>query len=364
MHEPASRETRHRTDYSMVRWAIALVIALAGLLPASAPLPSAAQETRFDFDATVPADELVLVAEGIRLAEDFFTQELGYTAIRPVLVSVDNESHDTSSVIASAMGPSIFVYAGSLGWRASNPTEQLRSVLHEFTHVYQYMSTGSVYSTSAAWFEEGLAEYLSLEILARLGIVHRGDVMDYWYGAAQFMGAQLDLADISMLEDFQAAGGAVYPLAAVGVASLLADRPIETINTYYGSISSNESFASAFETAFGIPPETFYRQFERDLARLTGSIGLPDDFEGWSGDRQNNVVKLIRAPEILEPGQQLIILGKTDGGDTCTLTLSEPGQNFEKIERHSEADRSGELFWLISIPESWPTGKAAIVVEC
>jgi hypothetical protein len=137
-----------------------------------------AQTTRASITVqpTVSLEDADLVAEGIRLGQDFFTREIGATIDSDVQVSVMAGAHPAdSSQIALSIGPAIAIYTGSAGWRFSSPAEKVRTVVHEYTHYYQYLMTSRVSDASPAWFEEGLAEFLSVIALDQLEILDRLD---------------------------------------------------------------------------------------------------------------------------------------------------------------------------------------------
>ncbi len=94
------------------------------------------------FDPNVTVKDRELITESVQLAEGFFAARFAVDMGAEVTVSVlPIPSPLDPYLTAATYGNSIVIYTRSLGWLESPPAERLRVVIHEYTHVYQYLRT-------------------------------------------------------------------------------------------------------------------------------------------------------------------------------------------------------------------------------
>ena len=215
------------------------------------------------FDPNVTIQDRVLITEAVHLAEDFYTARFAVNMGSDVTVSaLPIPSPQDPYLIAATYGTSIVIYTESLGWLESPPTERVRVVIHEYTHAYQSAKSADRQLASAAWFEEGVAEYLSMAALSDLGLVDR-DAMEGLFGSTVAFTPLPTLQDLESYSAMQEQPGEVYPLAYFGVAQLMQDLPLTAIDAYYTELSQGTSFALAFERCVRDRPSALLRCVRR-----------------------------------------------------------------------------------------------------
>ncbi len=320
---------------------------------------------RLVFDPNVSEEDQEAIAEAAHLAEDVFRTRFGAflgDAVTITALPIVCPRHEER--IASTIGDSMVIYTQSRGWIESPPAERLRTVIHEYAHVYQFFKTDSAPGESAAWFEEGVAEYLSMTAISELGLMDRAAVEGLFGETVH----HTDLPPLEDLEDhsaLQEQPGQVYPLAYFGVAQLIQNRPLSSIDTYYTALQEGRTFPEAFEFAFGMPTERFYAEFARFRADHLPTMGyLPDELRITEGVDQPSAVKVEGAPRFVIPDQQALVMAVAQPGSNCTLDLMTADMATAIQDRDTFANGAGRVFWLLTIPADAATGEGTIVVSC
>ena len=81
------------------------------------------------------------------------------------------------------------------------------------------------------------------------------------------------------------------------------------------------------------------------------------------GKELPSAVALTGAPAQAAPGQQLLFTASTAAGANCLLELT-PGKRSGAISAETFANGSGEVFWLVIVPEDSLPGEATVEISC
>ena len=219
---------------------------------------------RLVFDPNVTMQDQELITEAVRLAEDFFGTRFGgapgaNVTVTALPISCPRNEH----VVASTVGDSMVIYTQSPGWLDLPPAERIRVVIHEYTHAYLYPASSDEPFDTAAWLEEGAAEYLSLIALSELGLENRAEI-EGLYGEIV---AHTELPALQDLEDYRAwqiQPGEVYQLAYFAVAQLLQDLPLSRIGSYYSCSPGGDALRGGVRTGL--------RDYARALLRRIRAV--------------------------------------------------------------------------------------------
>lgn len=324
-----------------------------------------AGHTRLVFETGVTDEDRELITEAARLAEDFFSSRFGTTlGERVTITALPLAAPNDSGRVAQTQHRSIAVFAGSPGWARFPPAERMRTVIHEYTHAYQYAKAGQATALSATWIEEGAAEYLSMLALADLGLEDR-EVMEGYYGLVVQLSELPELQEPEGIGAFQEQSGDVYPLAYLGVALLMQDLPLTALDDYYTQLQQGRSFALAFETSFGTTPAQFYANFADYRAiDMPVEYAFPGELEISEGRDLPSPVVVEEVPGFVMPGQQALVVVDALPGANCTLSLMGADATIVIDDRDTFANGVGRAIWLLSIPAGLPAGSGAFTIVC
>lgn len=327
--------------------------------------PDAEGHARLALDPNVTEPDRQLIAEAVRLAEDFFRARFDAPLGADVTVTaLPIPSPHDDYLIAATLGSSIVIYTRSLGWIDSPPAERIRTVIHEYTHAYQSSKTHEVPYESAAWFEEGVAEYLSLTALSDLGLMNP-EAMEGLFGVVVTQTDLPPLQELERYEAMQAQPGESYPLMYFGVDFLLRDLPLSTVDNYYTYLEQGTPFDAAFESAYGITPELFYDEFARFRASsLPTTDHYPAELEITEGIDHPSAVNELAVPTFVIPGEQALIMAGVMPGSNCTLDLIVAETLVVIDDRETFANGLGRVFWLVTIPSDLPSGQGTFALDC
>jgi hypothetical protein len=317
------------------------------------------------FDPNVIVQDRELITESIHLVEDFFAARFAVAMGAEVTVSaLPIPSPHDAYLVAATLKSSIVIYTQSHGWLESPPAERIRVVIHEYTHAYQFSKTADRQLASAAWFEEGVAEYLSMVALADLGLMDR-DAMEGYFGSVVTYSTLPALQDLEAYSAMTEQSGRVYSLAYFGVAQLMQDLPLTAIDAYYAELHQGSSFPLAFERAFGIAPAVFYDAFaEFRATSLPVMQDFPDELEISEGIDLPSAVTSDRLPPLVISGEQSLIVAEAFPGANCTLDLKVADISILGNSRQTFANGAGQVFWLLTVPVDMPSGQATVALDC
>jgi hypothetical protein len=354
-----------RPGIVFTRAALVLSICLA-VLPVADVRADQRPNVQFSIGRGVSQEDADYIIEGTRLAIDVLTDEVRITLPETVFVSArEQSSPQNPSIIAASIGPSVVVYTGSTGWRTSPPFERVSVLVHELTHVMETAAIGESGTSSAAWFDEGLSEYLRGRALFERGLVKQADVDGYQAYQLALASSTIRLADIERLADFQRAVAPVYSLSYFAIAYLFDDIALATIARYYAEIGSGTPWPMAFADAFGQTPDDFYRAFDEWFVGIVAPAAEPAAFDRVTL-RTDGVIVRVRRTSIpaAHPGDQVIFLAASQPGAVCQWQLTYAGKPIPAAGHLTFADGAGRLFWLLTLPEDVPAGTATVGIEC
>jgi hypothetical protein len=333
---------------------------------AAAALDSAGVE--FIIDPGVGEEDAETVTEGIRLAQALIESEFGVTIEdRLYVTAMPIESPSNPNLGGLSYRSGIVLYTGSVGWTtAVTPLERIGIVVHEFIHAYQQWASMGFNAGSPAWFEEGLAEYLSVMAMAQLQTSDSSDI-DALFDHILWMSTPPPaLAQLESLSAFSSYDGSVYPLSYFAVDHLLAytGTGVAGVATYYSHLRDGLTFEAAFQAAFGVSTMQFYAEFDRVQGALGSVPAPPDDFTLLQGVRTPSEVSFSIAPTVLERDQQFLFVANTAPGVVCRLRIVPEAADGSLVDRSTFANGSGELFWLVTIPSDAPLGAGMLSASC
>lgn len=315
----------------------------------------------FCLDPLLPETDQNSIVEGVRLGQDAVSKlsanaPIGYLRVTGLnTVSSEGDEH-----LGSTLGNSIAVYAGSQTWRGITPLEQIKMVVHEYFHVYQIAMTNDSTAIVAPWFTEGSAESFGYTVASQIGVTDQSE----FYSLAYY--GLTTAPVIGNLRDFGTSvpmGASEYALAYMAVQYLLGSNglSVEALGAVYQVIRSGGSFEGAFATVFGVSLEQFYVDFESWRLGMPKANSLDDDFYPNDGFTQGTFITWKYVPQQMNPGGQLLVVADTEPLLDCNLTLTLQDQT---IQRETWANGQGEVFWLVSLPDSAVPGYATVGATC
>jgi hypothetical protein len=322
---------------------------------------AAGLEFRFHTDEGVTAEDESYVREGLRLAQDFLSDDVGVTVTGDVNVNLRSSGAPLNpGEIAEARNGYIAYFTESMGWTRSSPTFRIEVVIHEFVHVYQTEALGRSSSPVPAWMMEGSAEYLAAEALISRGLLEREDADAYRYWS--IADVSLDpLAEYETVGAFRQADARVYGLAYLGVDALIEAAGTEAIGAFFADVGSGNDWAAAFEAAFAVTPGDFYRTFEQGRRDFPEPANPPAVYADVDPTESASPVRITDASGFVAPGEQLLVQARSEPNARCTAYLW--GESLD-LAHETTADGAANLFWLVTIPGDTPLQSAEISVDC
>ncbi|HET9660398.1 MAG TPA: hypothetical protein VFP05_08700 [Thermomicrobiales bacterium] len=315
----------------------------------------------FCFDADLPERDRDDIAEAVRLGQDVIAQYFGDPAMTGVRINgFSTVSSEGDESLATTLGRSIAVYAGSNVWQSIPPVERIQTLVHEFFHVYQNMMTENSDAVLPLWFTEGTAEAVGYLAAAQLGVTDQTE----FYDMAAYSLTEYPLPET--LEDLQPVGSMTadaYPLAYMAIQYLLGSKglSVSALGDVYTELANGAPFEQAFQTVFGETLDRFYIDFGAWRPTLQSETELPDDFYPNDGTTQPAAITMQTVPQNAARDQQIVAVGKTLPLTECDLTAQ---LGAVSLERQTFSNGEGEVFWLLTIPPDAPAGPASLTFAC
>jgi hypothetical protein len=244
---------------------------------------------RWDIAANVPQSQVDLIAEGLRLAENYIGTVLGSeipaSAKSAIIIKVENTglgnqedgaggSVATGLSVQNDLLPRPYFDVGHPQWRQDlegwglTVEENIKkTVIHEFTHGWQsWLGAMSVYEQPLGnWINEGIAEYVAYAAAVDAGMITWSQVNVFMAHAASESNEVSAPLELYAGSQAPAWSGHVGYLAIDWLIStsphgerailLLAERTAAARGT-------GDSVSEVFESVFGLTLESFYQQFE------------------------------------------------------------------------------------------------------
>ena len=210
---------------------------------------------------------------------DFYLQEwFGKSTDKPSGLQVSSGGKDASggATVKTESGTAIILIdTGNFGWQRQIQSNKdiggewrPRLVAHEYVHVFQFQNGCSfdyvehpIAPIAPKWFIEGEAEWLSYKATIDAGQLPPISIPQLVTPPAKQV--------VGSLESFEkpqsvqlTESSPTYFLFNMAIDYLMKDRQIKTLDDFCANIGNGMSMPKAFETAFGIPLDKFYEDFE------------------------------------------------------------------------------------------------------
>lgn len=343
---------------------VLIIVSSIGFHPRLAGASS--PEIVFSISGDVSSADESYVREGIAAANDYLLSVFGVSLRHNLAVNIRDTAYRMNpGVIAFAAGEFLVVFTGAPGWEYLSPSLRLRVIFHEFIHIFEYDMIGGDKEASPMWIIEGIAEYVSFEIVLQLGILKARDVYDaQTWAVSRGLDYMPPLYELENIGDFQNADGPVYSLSYLAIDELAGKDVNGRLRMYFESVASGSTWQAAFLQAFGTEPEEFYERFLRWLVDgMYAPAREPASFRPVSTKEIDAGVAITNAPERAKPGEQIVVIARTEPSAGCRFELREAdGDRISEIR--TIADATGLVFWLVTIPTSFSDDDATIVVGC
>jgi hypothetical protein len=343
--------------------ALCLALLCQAMLP-TMPVLAAEPEITFSIGDGVTVEDEVIVREGIEFAQSYVDDQLAPFPESRITVNV-RQTRDTTggNAVAFSAGNYIVVFTRSPGWKSLAPFDRLHVMVHEYIHSWQRATVGREDESAPLWLIEGSAEYLSYDAVARDGLVRRQEVID---AQSWSVVHAPEMAALDQLEDrdaYYGEAGPVYSLALLAVTQLAQEGGPAAISRFFEAMGDGDSWQEAFATAFGQEVDAFYRSFDRARADLIAPRDLPDSFLPIKPVHTESPIHLAPLPETAAGDEQVTVIGDSEPGATCTMRLRNVDSG-ERLTRTTYADGAGRLFWLVTIPPEFGSGKVRLSANC
>lgn len=316
---------------------------------------------------TVSEMDKIIISEGVKFAQHYADGLFPAALSASLYVTAQANPHPTRIDLAGqAVGSAIVFYTGSEAWSSITALEKLGVVVHEYVHGIQHAISNGNNLASAAWFEEGFAEYVSVAAMASLTITDQSTIDAFYRNLSSYVSKSITLDELESHSMWDKQGAEVYPFSyfALGYLLEITGTGIADVARLYSDLSNGKSFGEAFVIAFGIPLTSFYERFEiwRDGWDPPGPI--PQDYLMPTEGPPSSAVSFIEAPFLLVMNQQVLYLALSDPGADCRLKLETDRVGGALVDHSTIANGDGELFWLVTIPELAEPSLGTVSVSC
>ena len=211
------------------------------------------------------------VEDAVEAAQEHFDIEVHACDPGRVQVRLIDRSHPLFAAFTRPVEPparySIVVFAGGPYWSRSSLADRRFVILHEWYHVVQFSllcDRGSCFRFDEVvpeWLLEGSAEYMAARASDDLRFGSYS--VDRRF---EILAASRIFAPLRSLRTIRHPSAATYGLA-FAAAELLAKRSgDDAITKFFDEAGRTSDIEGAFEEAFGMSIERFYKAFERHRA--------------------------------------------------------------------------------------------------
>ncbi len=270
---------------------------MSGTIAVSVAPPTSGTILKYDVALDVPAGDLAAIRDGISKAQTFLATEVGGDipvntqlgiTVKVVATGLGNQEPGGGGACCTGLDPTgarPFFDVKHPHWDISRPpgiatwtiqANKEKTAAHEYTHGWAWSLGGLTYQPprrTVDWFTEGLAEYIAYSTMIRLGQMRAADVDAFMLSSAIVTGQAARC--LAYLENSNMAGAGLWPghIGFIAVKALVARNPmgILSMRVLNQDIGAGMTFDQAFEHAFGVNKQEFYRTFPD----YVGSIGGP-----------------------------------------------------------------------------------------
>ena len=154
--------------------------------------------------------------------------------------------------------------------------DRVRLLAHELTHVAQFSLSGGVRSNSDQWLREGFADWISFQVVERLGVDRYRRLRNDLAARLAVASHREPLPSLSALASFshwdavrdQRGVTVTYGVAFFAVEHLLAARSPQAVIEYFRLFTISQDRRQNFRLAFGTDPDDFEVEFSRILESI------------------------------------------------------------------------------------------------
>ena len=233
----------------------------------------------FNFSDTTSAADQALIRDNVNFAHDFFQTTFGRTMQNATTISTSTTAAGCSqggSAAFTGLGAVTFCVANP-GWTQLGAMNHQKIVIHELYHVLQFERRwlGQAQAiTGPDWLIEGSAEVVGFLGMAQKGWVSTDTARGCWTKEmSDFASRQPPgLPALNLLEShqqFQTTPGPSYTVSSLAVDRLINNAGVRSLNSFMDAAGSQTQAATSFNSAFGLPVNTFYDQFAAYRAGLS-----------------------------------------------------------------------------------------------
>jgi hypothetical protein len=248
-----------------VFWQV-LVLNPDGTMPTPTP-PDPAGVT-FRIDAGVNAQDIALVHQGVQHASGYLEAFVGGTRRKPAIVQV-MVTDDTQPYCCLTLGDSFKIVTSNTAWAAppaaapdtwTPDTERIELAAHEYIHLWQYATGGSVcMGSGVTWIAEGMAESFAYRSLIADGLIPAANLDTF---TRRQLTTATNHVSLQSLESSFPANAKPFAVSYLAVDRLLAPKGLATIRDWCTRVGGGQEWHQAFAAAFGETTDAFYARFE------------------------------------------------------------------------------------------------------
>jgi len=228
-----------------------------------------------EFSSDVSDGDEAFVVEGISAMDFYLNDWFGKSTDEPSGLRVDAIPSNDPSIGAQVVVENgkivILIGTRSFAWNRQIQTNsemgngvewRPKIPAHEYAHVYQFQNgcgyTGAEITAAPKWFYEGEAEWLSIKVMREVGwLPSQFSTYDI-----EIMPARQISGELKSLETSEQISVDKYPLFTLAIDYLMKDRDVKTLDDFCANLGNGMDRSKAFETAFGISLDEFYKNFE------------------------------------------------------------------------------------------------------
>jgi hypothetical protein len=218
------------------------------------------KDTKFDFGEATPSEQTV-IEQAITDADAYFQQQGSSAGTVTISFVVDKSKPIT---LGKPTAQTLVVTAGS-DWGSFGKSDKYKIFAHEYYHVLQFhLSQGkSTGATMALWLKEGSAEYIA----RKLAEAHGYPMFESFkqQALADAHSTSLHLADLEGSEAYANFAHLYGGLGFSAVDQLVTQHGEAALFEFWKDLSKSADWHSAFQSAFGLTVDAFYKGFEGSL---------------------------------------------------------------------------------------------------
>jgi hypothetical protein len=228
----------------------------------------------FQFAAGMQLSDQTLMQSAVTSASSFYLSSMGRTITQPTTISASTTDPGCANPGSSAFTGQrlVTICVGNSGWTVHNALNKQKILTHELFHAVQFemrwLGGPGGAGSGAQWMIEGSAEYVGWRGVASAGLVAFDTTRGCMVQQASALGAGPTLS----LDTMETPAGFgvpwAYQFGMLGVDETIGSGNMSSLITYGNALAGGASFASAFQSSFGLTTTSLYSQFPSYRASL------------------------------------------------------------------------------------------------